>query len=76
MSHATLIQEIKLFGTENGVISVSHLTQPYGGASDPVVSIGVSLDGDAGEPEWKAHIPYENIDALIAALQDAKAKHG
>lgn len=71
---ATLIKEIALSSTPKGVIAVSHLTHPYGEGSDPVVSIGISLKGDAGHPDWKAHIPYDNVDELIAALQEAKAK--
>ena len=71
--------EIKLFnlyGTKEGVISVAHITEPYGKGSEPVVSIGVSLKGNALEPEWKVHIPYENIDDLIEALQLAKKEFG
>ena len=72
---STLIKEIKLATKEGGVISVSHVTKPYGEASDSVISIGVSLGGDTGKPDWKAHIPYENIDEVIAALQEAKDKY-
>jgi hypothetical protein len=45
-----------------------------GANSHPVVSIGISLKGDTEEPDWKAHIPYENLQELIDALEDAKAR--
>ena len=72
---STLIKDIKLASKPGGVISVSHVTKPYGETSESVVSIGVSLKGDAGKPDWKAHIPYENIDEVIAALTEAKEKY-
>ncbi len=71
--------EIKLFhlhGTKEGVVSVAHITEPYGPKSEPVVSIGISLNGNALNPEWKVHIPYENIDDLIEALELAKKEFG
>jgi hypothetical protein len=48
------------------------MEHPYGATSHPVVSIGISLKGE--EPDWKVHIPYENIDELIEALKAAKAQ--
>ena len=71
---ATLIKEIPLANSEKGIITVSHLTHPYGEGSKPVVSIGVSLKGDGGHPDWKAHIPYDNVEMLVEALKEAKAK--
>ncbi len=71
--------EIKIFhlhGTKDGIVSVAHITEPYGEGSEPVVSIGISLKGNAIEPEWKVHIPYENIDDLIEALELAKKEFG
>ena len=71
--------EIKMFhlhGTKDGVVSVAHITEPYGPGSEPVVSIGVSLKGNPLNPEWKVHIPYENIDDLIEALELAKKEFG
>ncbi|BAF69925.1 hypothetical protein [Nitratiruptor sp. SB155-2] len=71
--------EIKLFnlyGTKEGIVSVAHITEPYGPESEPVVSIGISLKGNALNPEWKVHIPYENIDDLIEALELAKKEFG
>lgn len=68
----TNIDEIALSGTKTGKISISTLTEPYGENSESVATIGISLKADATEPEWKVHIPKANIDATIAALQEAK----
>lgn len=72
----TQIQSFTLAGTQKGTISVAHVTEPYGEGSHSVVSIGISLKGDSENPDWKSHIPYENLDELIAALQEAKKQHG
>ena len=72
MSNSKVIKEFKLANTKDGVISVAHIDEPYGSDSNPVVSIGISLKSDNKEPDWKAHIPYENLDELIEALQEAK----
>lgn len=71
-SGATIISEIPLSGTKKGVISVSKIDQPYGEGSDSVASIGISLSGDAKNPEWKVHIPLGNIDAVVDALKSVK----
>jgi len=72
----TLLKTFQLADTKKGIISVSHLEEPYGTGSFPVVSIGISLKGDDGSPDWKAHIPYENLDELIESLQEAKKQFG
>jgi hypothetical protein len=69
-----VIAEFPLANTKEGLITVSHINEPYGEGSKPVVSIGISLNGDNEKPDWKAHIPYENIDDVIAALKAAKEK--
>jgi hypothetical protein len=69
-----VLNTFKLAGTKEGTISVSNIEEPYGKGSDSVVSIGISLKGNIEEPDWKAHIPYENLDDLIAALTEAKAQ--
>jgi len=69
---STVLDTFALSDTKKGVISVSHLEEPYGTGSFPVVSIGISLKGDDKSPDWKAHIPYDNLDQLIASLQEAK----
>jgi hypothetical protein len=63
---------IALDGTKNGVISVTQLENPYGEGSGSVASIGIALDGNANNPEWKVHIPLNNIDDVIKALQEIK----
>ncbi len=75
MSSAVLVKEIPLASSKKGVISVSHLPEAYGAGSKNVVSIGINLSGESGEPTWKAHIPYENIDEVIKALQEAQEKY-
>lgn len=72
----TILKTFALADTKKGVISVSHIEEPYGAKSAPVVSIGISLKGSDREPDWKAHIPYENLDELILSLQEAKEKFG
>jgi hypothetical protein len=69
VSHQTTL---KLDGTKNGVISVAKIDQPYGKSSGTVASVGISLSGDAENPEWKVHIPLANLDDVIAALQAMK----
>jgi hypothetical protein len=61
---------IPLSGTKSGVISVKKITEPYGAGSATVASIGISLAGNADEPEWKVHIPLENLDEVIKALKE------
>ncbi len=63
---------IPLSGTKNGVISVTKINEPYGAGSGTVASIGISLNGEADKPEWKVHIPLDNLDEVIAALQALK----
>ncbi len=75
MSKATLLKTFKLANTKDGLISISNIDEPYGEGSNSVVSIGISLKGDVAEPDWKAHIPYENLDDLINALVEAKEKY-
>lgn len=70
MSEKKLLSTINLASMEGGKIMLSRMEHPYGPDSKPVVSIGISLEGD--EPDWKVHIPYENIDELIEALNLAK----
>jgi len=69
---ATLETTIPLDGTNNGVISISKIEEPYGSGSNTVASIGISLAGNAEEPEWKVHLPLNNLDAVIEALQKLK----
>ena len=71
MSKQTVeITKLNLAHTKNGTISVAHIEEPYGEFSSPVVSIGISLGG--GENDWKVHIPYENLDDVMKALEEAR----
>ncbi len=73
MSKETTVETtLPLSGTKNGVISISKINEPYGKNSGTVASIGISLDGDATNPEWKVHIPLDDLDAVIAALEKLK----
>lgn len=63
---------IPLSGTKKGVISVSKIDEPYGAGSNTVASIGISLAGNAEEPEWKVHIPLDNLDEVLKALSELK----
>jgi hypothetical protein len=63
---------IPLSGTKKGVISVTKVDEPYGKGSATVASVGISLVGNAEEPEWKVHLPMDNLDAVIEALQALK----
>jgi len=73
MKTSTLITKFPLANTKEGTITISHINEPYGERSEPVVSIGVSLSEDE-KPDWKVHIPYENIDDVVMALKTAKEK--
>ncbi len=64
---------IPLSSSDKGVISVTKIEKPYGENSKPVVSIGISLNGDAENPDWKTHIPLEDIDAVCAAVKEVAA---
>ena len=62
-------QTIALHGTKKGVISVTKIDEPYGEGSGTVASVGISLAGNAETPEWKVHLPMENLDEVIQALK-------
>ncbi len=68
----TNLNEIILSGTKEGRITINTITEPYGEKSESVVSIGIALQANATEPDWKVHIPKANIDAVIKALEEAK----
>ena len=63
---------IALSGTKKGVISVAKIVEPYGKDSATVASIGISLAGDSENPEWKVHLPMDNLDEVIEALKALK----
>ncbi len=66
------IANITLGDTKDGKIEVAILDNPYGEGSESVASIGIFLSEGSREPDWKVHIPKENIQAVIEALQKAK----
>jgi len=68
----TELGTLPLAGTKKGKISISNVSEPYGKDTDDIVSIGILLNGK--DVEWKAHIPYENLDDVIAILQEASKK--
>jgi len=68
----TEIAELDLSGTKDGKITITTVSQPYGPNSESVASIGISLQAGAQEPDWKVHLPKANIEAVIAALEEAK----
>jgi hypothetical protein len=67
----TELKTLPLAGTKKGMISISNVSEPYGKGTPDIVSIGISLNGK--DIEWKSHIPYENLDDVIAVLQEASA---
>jgi len=64
---------IPLHSTKKGTISVTKIEKPYGEDSAPVASIGISLTGNADAPDWKVHIPMDNLDEVLEALKALKA---
>ena len=70
----TYIDEIELSTVDEGKISVSIVAEPYGADSDSVVSVGIFMKKENKEPDWKVHIPKENLDEVLAALYFAKSK--
>jgi len=67
-----MTKTISLHGTKKGVISIMKVDEPYGEGSGTVASIGISLNGDASAPDWKVHIPIENLDEVLEALNALK----
>lgn len=63
---------IPLHSTKKGVISITKIERPYGEDSAPVASIGISLTGNSDAQDWKVHIPMDNLDEVIKALEALK----
>ncbi len=72
MSENKIESTIALHGTKKGVISISKIKEPYGEGSGTVASIGISLGGNTDEPDWKVHIPIENLEEVVAVLNTLK----
>jgi len=60
---------INLHGTKNGGISIEKIEKPYGEKSTPVISIGIFLNQKSEKPDYKSHIPIENIKEVISELE-------
>jgi hypothetical protein len=71
-SQTTIVEEIDLQSAHDGKITVAVIDKPYGEKSESIVSIGIFLQEDNDEPDWKVHLPKGNIDAVISALQKSK----
>jgi hypothetical protein len=67
-----MVKTIELSGTKKGIISITKIKEPYGEGSNDVASIGISLAGNTDNHEWKVHIPLENLDDVIKALEEIK----
>ncbi len=72
MKESKLIKEIPLASSDNGAITIATIEEPYGKDSAPVVSLGIWLSKTSEEPDWKVHIPLQNLDEVIKALEEAK----
>jgi hypothetical protein len=72
MKNLTEIETISLASAKDGVINVGVIAEPYGEGSESVASVAITLNGDSTEPDWKVHIPKDNIDAICEALKKAK----
>lgn len=60
---------INLHGTKNGGISIEKIEKPYGEKSTPIVSIGIFMNQKSEKPDYKSHIPIENLEELIEELK-------
>ncbi|MCF6201304.1 MAG: hypothetical protein L3J42_04175 [Hydrogenimonas sp.] len=72
MKESQLIKEIPLASSNDGAITIATIHEPYGKDSSSVVSLGIWLSKTSEEPDWKVHIPAENLDDVIKALEEAK----
>ena len=64
------VKNLHLAHHKNESITITHIEQPHGEYSDPVVSIGTSHHGKKNTATIE--IPYENIDEVIIALVESK----
>ncbi len=68
------IDDIELASAAEGKISISVVDEPYGADTESVISVGVFLNKDKPEPDWKVHIPAENVEEVLAAIHFAQCK--
>jgi len=52
-------------------IEIAIIEEPYGKESEKVASIGIFLNADANEPDWKVHLPKTDIEGVIISLKKA-----
>lgn len=60
---------IDLHGTKKGGISITKIEKPYGEKSSQVVSIGIYMNKESEKPDFKSHIPVENLEEVIEELK-------
>lgn len=51
-------------------IIVTHLEEPYGPGSSPVISVGCTLKDDVDNPTWKVHLPIDILQEVIDAMKE------
>jgi hypothetical protein len=69
MANFEVVKVIDLANTESGKIFVSTIENPYKNDGTKVASIGISLNGNQDEINWKVHIPISNISDVVDALK-------
>ncbi|MEZ4692952.1 MAG: hypothetical protein R2837_02855 [Aliarcobacter sp.] len=70
MSTITELGTLSLAGTKKAKISLfQNVTEPYGKDTLDIVKYWYFLNGQ--DIQWKLHIPYENLEDVIAILQKA-----
>ena len=63
----------KVSQVQRGAVTVSNIYEPYGEFSKPIVSIGVTILNNENEhPDWLVHIPFNILNEVIDALNEAK----
>jgi hypothetical protein len=65
----TTIEEMSLANTKEGKITVTTIEEPYGTGSESIASIGIALQANSDEPDWKVHLPKENIEGVKLGRQ-------
>lgn len=55
---------------KNSSIVVAFLEEPYGKNTEPVVSVGCTLKGDADNPSWKVHVPINILEEVVEAMKE------
>lgn len=70
MAQIIKIKNLHLAHTKEGKISISHIEQPYGHYSEPIVRLSISLHED--EKATSLDIPYDNLDDIINSMSKAK----